>query len=116
MPVREEITLGMPVRDALVILAEGNVGAATVLARVASGEAGGDILDIFHLDDMNMRGIQIWVAYKDWAGEDLAVFLQGVRHHDARMIECVNAVGRLGNYAWLAVKHWQEDGERRRIV
>ena len=39
---------------------------------------------------MNLRGSQIWVAYKDYCGESIELFMDCVKSRDAQMIEAVN--------------------------
>ena len=75
----------------LVELAEGIIGSASVLADLweASDEAGGLNL-FFRLTDMNIRGPQIWVGYKDHCKENLAMFIECLYSRDADMIATIN--------------------------
>ena len=102
--------------DVLVEMAEGNVGAVTVLARLANGEADGSFMDALHLDDMNIRGSQVWVAYKDFAKEDFAVFVNAVRQRDPAMIRVVNDEGMRGNHPHRAVVSGASFGNRPTLV
>ena len=70
-------------------MSEGNPGAATVLMRMFNEDAYG-ILNILSLDDMNIRGTQIWYAYKDYCGEDMSLFVQSVESRDIEMIKAIN--------------------------
>jgi hypothetical protein len=58
--------------------------------RIIEGDTDEGVLDILHLNDMNMRGSQIWVGYKDYCGEELSRFLECVRAHDPAMVAKVN--------------------------
>ena len=40
------------------------------------------IFDILSLDDMNMRGSQIWVAYKDHCGQDIEKFIACIKERE----------------------------------
>lgn len=87
---RKKIDTTATMLDAIVQMSEGNPGAMTVLMDVAKlppTEALGILLT---LDDMNMRGPQIWVAYKDHSGENFEQFAGYVQARDAEMIETVN--------------------------
>jgi hypothetical protein len=77
--------------DIAVQMAEGNLGALSVLTKLAklpNMEGFGLVLD---LDDMNLRGSQIYVAWKYHCNEDLEVFKKAVRDRDEAMIETVNS-------------------------
>lgn len=43
-----------------------------------------------NLDDMNMRGSQIAVAYSDYAGRDVQKFIAAVNERDSLMVAAVN--------------------------
>ena len=91
-PLREDL----PNLDILVTMSEGNPGAISVLSQLMRGDHG--IADVLNLEDMNMRGSQIWVAYKDHCGQDIAKLCRLVRERDPGMIETVNQeMGRGGS-------------------
>lgn len=71
-----------------VIMCEGNVGALQVLMELAKQPEG--LLRILDLDDMNMRGSQIWVAWKDHCKQDMPTFLKALQDRDLAMVETVN--------------------------
>jgi hypothetical protein len=83
-------------------IAEGNPGGFT--AAMLIFEKAGPI-PLLILDDMNIRGTQIWVGYKDVCGGDLDLFLEKITARDDAMIEAINEEGRRGNHPFLAVKH-----------
>lgn len=94
MSSREPINLDDTTMDVLLKMAEGNPGAITVLSQLLerddpTGLPG--LLTILSLDDMNMRGPQIWVGYKDHCGEDIEAFAAAVNSRDPEMIATVNA-------------------------
>lgn len=91
--MRQPIDLDGSVMDTLVLLSEGNPGAATVLAKLIEHDERGPeygYLDVLRLDDYNMRGPQIWVGYKYHCDHDLKRFVQCIRSHDPAMIAKVN--------------------------
>lgn len=106
-----EITASLTVVDILVLMAEGNPGALNVLAAlVKSGEDG--IMIPLHLDDMNIRGTQIWVGFKDYCKQDLNAFIKAVSERDEKMLAHINAVGLEGNHTHKAVAQGAAFGKR----
>jgi len=78
--------------DSLLVLAEGNTGAATVLAKVMQGKII-DLLDVLlYLYDKNIRGVQIWVLYKDICKEDLSCFVNRLKQMDDETITKLNEI------------------------
>jgi hypothetical protein len=71
-------------------MVEGHLGAARVLAELYDGYGLGALMAMIDLDDMNMRGEQIWIAFKEWCREDLHLFITKVTERDPLMVECVN--------------------------
>ena len=73
----------------IVVMSEGNPGATTVLVKFVQDDIMG-LFDILNLDDMNIRGSQIWLAYKDYCGEDMELLKELVKGRDAGLVEAVN--------------------------
>lgn len=88
MEKREKITLHMNQMDVLIAMAEGNPGAISAMTQLLEDPAG--LFDVLHLDDMNMRGPQIWVGFKDFAGQDVGKFREAIRKRDPEMVAIVN--------------------------
>jgi hypothetical protein len=93
---RKKIGLGMSVRDVVVEMSEGNPGAINVMMSIinSSDEMRGSIpaaMILLHLYDMNIRGPQIWLAYKDWAGQDLGKLIKAVMARDLELVTFLNA-------------------------
>ena len=74
----------------LVQMSEGNPGAAGVLADLIKDDPEGGFMKVLHLDDMNIRGSQIWVGYKDHCGQDLEVFKKALVDRDQAMVDTIN--------------------------
>lgn len=72
--------------DVVVKMAEGNPGGLSVLTQMIPFS----FLEILSLDDMNIRGSQIWVGYKDHCGEDLAKFIECIIQRDQDMVDTIN--------------------------
>ena len=90
MMSRETLTLGMSWTDVVVTLSEGNPGAATVLAQIIKDDPVAGIHLCLHLDDMNMRGPQIWVGFKDHCGQDIEKFKTAIVDRDYAMVVTIN--------------------------
>lgn len=86
--VREKIDLNDTTMDVILKMAEGNPGGASVLADLLKT---GDLFLILSLDDMNIRGSQIWVAYKDHCNEDINALIECIKSRDEQMVDTVNA-------------------------
>jgi hypothetical protein len=102
MEPRKEIGLNMSIMEALILMSEGNPGAATVLAELAKREDG--FIWILSLDDMNIRGTQIWVGYKDVCESNIEKFIEAIKKRDKKMIDYINEVGEKGNHQYKAVE------------
>lgn len=89
MRTRERIDLSDSPMDVLLKLAEGNPGAATALGNLMKDGSEGIILAL-HLDDMGMRGEQIWVAFNDYCKRDLIAFCEAIKNRDKGMVAMVN--------------------------
>jgi len=88
---REKIGLMDTGMQLLLKMSEGNPGAATVLSDMMKGGTNG-FFAILGLDDMNIRGSQIWVGYKDHCGMDMDRFIQAIKNRDAAMVDKINEV------------------------
>lgn len=75
--------------DMLLKMCEGNIGALSVLTEIMINDVYG-FLTALHLDDMNIRGPQIWIGYKDYAREDLGKFIEAVKSRDPEMVALIN--------------------------
>ena len=101
---RAEIDIDGSVLDMLLLMSEGNLGAAIVLSRIMNKYDAG-AMSIFDLDDMNIRGAQIWVAFKDVCNEDLDMLCEKLKKRDPSMVEAINKeMSRDSTYMWLAVQ------------
>lgn len=78
--------------DAVVKMAKGNPGAATVLVEILKKEHG--TITILHLDDLQIRGWKIWYAFKDYCHQDLDKFISCVNEKNKDMVEFINEYGK----------------------
>jgi hypothetical protein len=88
----------MPDEEYVLEFCEGNPGCATVIARIA------DYVEIrpvvitsvkpvlVQLVDMNIRGSQLWVLYKDLFNGDIPKLIKAILERDPVMIERLNAI------------------------
>ena len=78
-----------PLQELQLKLMDRNPGAASVLNLILKHRQ--DAANIFFdIDDMNMRGTQIWVAYKDHCNGDIYKFIDACIARDAEMVATVN--------------------------
>ena len=89
--MREKIKPTDDVKGIIIKLAEGVPGAMSVLLQLTSLSAEECFTCLLGLDDMNMRGSQIWVAYKDICKEDIAVLVAHLKRRDEAMVNYLNA-------------------------
>lgn len=76
--------------DVVVRMAEGNPGATTVMAGILKHAPDLGIVYLLHLDDMNIRGSAIWVAFKDHCDSDVAKLVECLTTRDPDMVATVN--------------------------
>lgn len=98
---RNELSMAGSTADFMYEMSEGNPGAVRVLMDLLKNDHG--FINVLDLDDMNIRGSQIWIAFKDFAGENMDAFVKACRDRDPAMVEMVNQSGRQGNHDDLAV-------------
>ena len=103
---REQLGLDMTVRDIVLAMCEGNPGAINVMMTLVNeGDAG--LASILILDDMNIRGTQIWCVYKDYCKQDIKALIESLADSKKRlaMVDSVNKIGEMGNHKWKAVEY-----------
>jgi len=92
-------------KDILIAMAEGDPGGLSVLMKLREG--GVLLVMAVLLDQMNMRGLQIWVAYKHWAGQDMDKLMKGLLEQDQGMVDVVNAeCATYGEVAKVVTTSW----------
>ena len=99
MKDRKPIQLTDTMMDTMVKMSEGNPGGLRVLLEVYSK----DPLMILGLDDMNIRGWQIWVGYKDFCKCDLDLFIEKIKERSGDMVDIINQEAIRGGYPVRAV-------------
>ena len=107
MSERKEIQIGDNLQEVIMKMSEGNLGATNVLMQILKEHEKTPELAFglyLFLDDMNIRGTQIWIGYKEYCESDIKKFIQCVNEHDEKMIAEINKWGEKGNHEWLAVK------------
>ena len=83
------------------IMSEGNPGGLRILMEIMQRES--DLMNpkpsidsipafmhILNMDDMNIRGSDIWIGYKDFAKEDLDLFLIAIKNRDIELVSMIN--------------------------
>ncbi len=90
MSGRQKIELNTSLQDAVLLMAEGNPGGLRVLLQISVTQNG--FMKILGLDDMNIRGEQVWVGYSDHCGQDLGKFLECIHNRSSDMVRTINNV------------------------
>lgn len=88
---RAKLKLSDSFVDVQIKMAEGNPGAASVIGKIMRCPDG--LFTLMDLDDMNIRGSQIWVGYKDHCNEDIDEFILCANSRSAAMVETINNEG-----------------------
>lgn len=85
--------MSMDVAKAKVVaMCEGNPGALNVLCSVIQSAGAEQALQVFEvMEDMNLRGPRIWLAFKDASRQDLNLMMERVLSRDPSLVETVNA-------------------------
>lgn len=86
--MRDPIDLMGTTEDVVYQMSEGIIGAVVVLTALITE---GHPLLIACLDDMNIRGSQIWIGYKDHCGEDIHDFIHCIQARCPDMVNTINA-------------------------
>ena len=125
---RKALRLDMTIKDMILEMSEGNPGAINIMMSVATSREGLDsMLFLMNLDDMNIRGSQIYIGFKDYclytmqaeerelakkgkrdpepidAKAHLERFVKCVKDRSKAMVNKINEEGRLGNHPHVAV-------------
>lgn len=86
---RKQIELNDTVLDTIVKMSEGVPGAIVGLSALLKADKTGGML-LLGLDDMNIRGSQVWEAYKYLYHENAERFADAVSKRDAKMVDFIN--------------------------
>lgn len=93
---REKLEFGMSTQDIAIAMAEANPGALSVICNLLQEDPMTGLSTILHLDDMNIRGSGIWIAFKDVCGEDLEELTRRVQERDMEIVNAVSGAVRGG--------------------
>lgn len=86
---RPKIELEDTMFDTIYKISEGVPGAMVGITKLMQSDEAGFML-LLSLDDMNIRGSQILVAYKYLYNEDAKKFAEAVKNRDAKMVNFIN--------------------------
>ena len=88
----------MSIPEMVEIMAEGDVRVAQVLVEMAKDNPEWFVTGLLCLEDMNIRGSQIWAAYHDFAHENITDFQIAIGDRmvigdrDPQMVDVINSV------------------------
>lgn len=86
---RPKIELEDTMFDTIYKISEGVPGAIVGVTKLMESDEAGLML-LLGLDDMNIRGSQVWEAYKYLYNEDAKKFAEAVKHRDEKMVNFIN--------------------------
>lgn len=86
---RKKIDVNDSIDDIIYKMSEDVPGAMIGLTELMKSDEEGVLL-LLSLDDMNIRGDQIWEAYRYLYDEDGRKFAEAVKNRDAKMVEFIN--------------------------
>ncbi len=86
---RPKIELGDTMLDTIYKISEGVPGAIVGITKLMESDEAGFML-LLGLDDMNIRGSQVWEAYKYLYNEDAKKFAEAVKNRDKNMVDFIN--------------------------
>lgn len=78
-----------------VAMSEGNPGAIVALGAVVSSDPIRGVLALCHMDDMNIAGSTIHVAFKDLCGGDPAKLIEAVSKREQWLVDALNSSPRV---------------------
>lgn len=99
---RPPIDLNWDIKDLVAFMCEGNLGGLSVMMHMLrEGDVGEAMHAILLMDDMNIRGPQIWVAFKYACKGNIEELKERLKKRDPTLIEYINT--ELGeDYPWVA--------------
>lgn len=86
---RPKIELEDTMFDTIYKISEGVPGAIVGITKLMESDEAGFML-LLGLDDMNIRGSQVWEAYKYLYNEDAKKFAEAVKNRDKNMVDFIN--------------------------
>jgi len=104
MNERHEISMTENLLEVVAKMSEGNPGGLHVLMQMVKESPQEAFINILSLDDMNIRGSQIWIAYKNFCGNDLKKLIECIKNRDKKMIDKINEESKRSGIPWLVVE------------
>lgn len=90
MATTEKLNLNDSMATVVMKMSGGNPGALRVCTELLAHPDGTLLL---HMDDMGIRGSSIWLAYKDFAGQNIEVLAKALKDRDQAMVNTIRAAG-----------------------
>ena len=90
MKKRQPLTPELNTVEVMALMWEGNPGAMSVIAQLFKLLGEEALIFLGYLDDMNIRGGQIWVAYKDHCKSDINILYSLIKARDSNLVDTIN--------------------------
>ena len=104
MEERKEISLMDNFQELVMKMSEGNPGGFNVMMQMAKESQQDAFMQVLSLDDMNIRGSQIWIAYKNFCNSDIKTLIECIKNRDKNMIDKINEESKKSGISWIAVE------------
>jgi len=88
---RKKIEGNMSVIEVVTTMTEGNPGAIRVCSELLKSPDHSGLMLILDMDDMNIRGSDIWIAYKDFCKENIQYLKDCLCNRDKALVSFMNA-------------------------
>lgn len=101
---RQDISFDITIQEMMVQMCEGNPGGLSVIIEIMKRRPDDGVILLCHLDDMNIRGSQIWVGFKYYCGQDLDKFIGCIVSRNEEMIAKINEMMHEQGFEWKATQ------------
>ena len=97
------VKMTQSITDAVIAMAEGNPGAATVLMELAQKSphidpaSDSSMIPLMHLDDMGIYGANIWILFSDICHKDIVFTLAVIRARQLGLISMPQVVSAIAD-------------------
>lgn len=95
---------GVPIEKDAEAIIENNDRARHVVYQIFQKEGNSAYFRLLDLDDMNIRGLQVQLAYENFCGYEIDKFIAAVTSRDEKLVKYLNTT-IYNTEPWLAVQH-----------
>lgn len=89
--MRKKITQFTSTMEAVINLSCNNPGAVTVMMELIKENEDLSTHRMLMLDDMNLAGSSLWIAYKDYCKQDINKLIGKIKERNGEMVDYINS-------------------------